>query len=431
MITSKFFIRIRGGYAMIKIFKNAIFIALILFFSVSAPSAAQEIGGKVYTIKEGETLLDIAKTDEVMVLAIKILNDLENPLELKTGSKIIIPDGSFVNEIIAMSATELEDRAEEYQTRVSSTLMAELNASYVDPQIQKNMGNLAELPKPIDANPGFFQGVMPSFKPMYGFFGAAFDQALAALEESWKSSQSTFSSFFKTSLGIMPKSSRRDTAATVALSASNKWAASAKTTARKKTSSSNSNASLSSLRAGTSGHTSSTTTGSTTSLASNKPSYVLLGGGLASGTSTTKPGSTATSGSATRPGSTATSSGTSTTRPGSSIFGSSSAALEQISETASPGAFAGATASGGVGAAVSGSVSSSDSSTNLGTYIGAVTGATFGMMTGGIAGAAAGAAAGATAGSTLGSGGSIAEAVSAVKDVAQNALSSVKNFFQK
>ncbi|HNY11987.1 MAG TPA: LysM domain-containing protein, partial [Candidatus Wallbacteria bacterium] len=95
---------------MIKIFKNAIFIALILFFSVSAPSAAQEIGGKVYTIKEGETLLDIAKTDEVMVLAIKILNDLENPLELKTGSKIIIPDGSFVNEIIAMSATELEDR---------------------------------------------------------------------------------------------------------------------------------------------------------------------------------------------------------------------------------------------------------------------------------------------------------------------------------
>jgi len=205
---------------MKKILKNAFFIALILFFSIPAPGGAQEIGGKVHTVIEGETLLDIAQTDEVMVLAIKILNDLENPLELKTGSKIILPDASFITEISNLTTEDLELRAEEYRARISSTLMAELDASYIDPQLQKNMGNLAELPKPVDVNPGFFQGVMPAFKPMYGFIGSSLDTGLAALEETWNSPQNTPSSYFQTSLGTIPAVSQRVTAPVVAMSTS-------------------------------------------------------------------------------------------------------------------------------------------------------------------------------------------------------------------
>ncbi len=345
---------------MIKIFKNAFFIALIIFFSVSGQSAAQEIGGKIHTVREGETLLGISQTDEVMVLAIKILNDLENPLELKVGSKIILPDASFIAEILAQPSEELENRAEEYRGRVSSTLLAELDASYVDPDVLKGMGNIAELPKPPDVNPGFFQGVMPAFKPMYGFIGASLDQGLAALEETWNSPQNASNDYFKTTLGNMPKSSQRVVATTVALSTSGKLP---------NTSSSR----TSSTKTSTKSTTSSSTTraaGTTTSLAGTvaKKAIADLTPSQAKLAEAVKKAAEAVSNSAQK------------------TLANASKASDGRNYSYSP------PPSTTVKKAVaSSSSSSSSSSTNWGSIAGGIAGAAAGGLVGGVAGAVAGA----------------------------------------
>jgi len=370
----------------IGLIKGFLFLVPVLVIMCCQPVCAQQIDCRLHTVVADETIIAIAGGDEKLALLIQLLNHIDNPYELNTNSKLIIPDVSLYSEIEGIAPDELEEKIEELRGRVPENILKESDDSFAD-KIAKNDAADEELVKPVPAPLSMFVGAIPAIMPMFGLYnGSVAEDANTVLNEIQNSYLAA---------GIppsMPQAKRYPAIASGGVTSSSKpsspSATAKKIAGREKASAVKKGNTKTSISSFLTGNTSDKkVSGSSLANGGSRTSGSALAGARATGSSVAK-----TSGS---------------TSSAKNVFGGASASVGAGVGSglgAEIGNLFGVTASGGVGTPIQ---QTSGSSSNgilekAGSVLGGATGAAMGTMTGGILGAGVGAAIGSKIGEAAG-----------------------------
>ncbi len=104
-------------------------ISVFLLLSAASLFAAESRCTLVKVSAKGQRLSDIVSCDASEMLVIQLLNNIQNPYDLKEGMKIMVPDKAFVKKVKDLPAAELKKEVSDYRGSVSEKMLKEVDES--------------------------------------------------------------------------------------------------------------------------------------------------------------------------------------------------------------------------------------------------------------------------------------------------------------
>jgi|GEM_PF-5523598 len=105
----------------------AVFLFIALAFSCAFADSARCTIVKVAA--RGQRLSDVIKCDAYEMYVTQLLNNLQNPYDLKEGMKILVPEKEFMQKVKGLSLSELKKEINEYRNKIPETMIKEVNES--------------------------------------------------------------------------------------------------------------------------------------------------------------------------------------------------------------------------------------------------------------------------------------------------------------
>jgi len=102
-----------------------------IFFAVPF-SFAHAVNARCVIVKvdaKCQRLSDVVSCDEYELLVIQLFNNIQNPYDLKSGMKIMIPEKAFMVKVKGLSLADLKKEISEYRRLVPETMIKEVNES--------------------------------------------------------------------------------------------------------------------------------------------------------------------------------------------------------------------------------------------------------------------------------------------------------------